>query len=151
MVQLDHSVIRPFQPNFDPLTSVKWLQAAETRVLENAHGAHHDRPRAAMTRACLSALPKKERKHKRWHKPRARVLNPFVRWRNACMGNWNEQHGRSALLVTETDKQDAVRACNQQTRERRALHVVQEAVAVEKAANSNNFVKTSVTSKKSKS
>jgi hypothetical protein len=53
------------------------------------------------------------------------------------MGNWNEQQGRSALLVTETDKQDAVRACNQQTRKYRALHVMQEAAAVEKAMNSN--------------
>ena len=35
MAQLDHSVIRPFQPNFDPSTSIKWLQAVETHVLEN--------------------------------------------------------------------------------------------------------------------
>jgi hypothetical protein len=61
MVQLDHSVIRPFQPNFYPSTTMKWLQAAETHVLENADGTHHDRPRAAMMHARLSFLPKKER------------------------------------------------------------------------------------------
>ena len=79
MVQLDHSVIRPFQPDFDPSTSMKWLQAVETHVLENVDGTHHDRLQAAMIHACLSILPKKQRKHKHWYKPRAHVLNPFVR------------------------------------------------------------------------
>jgi hypothetical protein len=95
---------------------MKWLQEVETHVLENADDTHHDRLQAAMIHACLKCLPKKEKKHKRWYKPYAHVLNPCVRWRNACMGNWNKQQGRSALLVTEVEKQDAVRTCNQQMR-----------------------------------
>jgi hypothetical protein len=116
---------------------MKWLQEVETHVLENVDATHHDRLQAAMIHACLQCLPKKEKKHKHWYKPYAHILNPRVRWRNTCMGNWNKQQGRSALLVTEVEKQDAVRACNQQMRKHRALHIVQEALAVEKAMNSN--------------
>jgi hypothetical protein len=137
MAKLDHAVIRPSQPNFDPSMTMKWLQAVETHVLENADGTHHDRLQAAMMHVRLNCLPKKEKKHKHWHKPCALVLNPHFRRRSACVGNWNKQQGRSALLATEAKKQGAVRACGQQTRKRRALHVAQEALAVEKDMNSN--------------
>jgi hypothetical protein len=82
MARLDHSIIRPFQPNFDPSISMKWMQAVESCVIENIDGTHHDRLQAAMIFASILILPKRKKKSEQWHVPRSNVLDPHVSWRN---------------------------------------------------------------------
>jgi hypothetical protein len=54
--KLDHAVIRPFTPRFDPSMEREWVTAVETYVLENVDGTTHDRLQAAMICASMLVL-----------------------------------------------------------------------------------------------
>ena len=137
MAKLDHSAIRPHTPRFDPSIARAWITAVETHVLENVDGLTHDRLQAAMIFACISIIPKRKKRSKHWYVPFSNILDPHVRWRNTCLGNWHKQQNTSVLLVTEEEKRIAVRTCNQHMRKYRALHIREEATRVEKAMKSN--------------
>jgi hypothetical protein len=49
MAKLDHTIVRPLTPSFDPSTEKEWMKAVEACVLENGDGSTHDRLQAAMT------------------------------------------------------------------------------------------------------
>jgi hypothetical protein len=137
MRKLDHSPIRPFTPRFDPSTEMKWMRAAETHVVEHVDGTHHDRLQAAMMFVSLNILPERKKLSKKWCLPRSHVLDPLVRWRNACALNWRKQKGKPVCLVTEETKKDAVRVLNQAMREHHPLCVREEAKILESPMKSN--------------
>jgi hypothetical protein len=62
MAKLDHTIVRPFTPSFDPSTEREWMKAVETRVLENGDGSTHDRLQAAMAFARVKVLSKREKR-----------------------------------------------------------------------------------------